>query len=88
MKKLVLVDRDRWIVMCALEKHVSDAYAPYVDAEGEHRYCACGNYIDPQLTRGKKCMPHVYHMRRVAVSIALAVFTCAIAWLGGNLLYS
>ncbi len=87
MKKLVLVDRDRWIVMCALEKHVSDAYAPYVDAEGEHRYCACGNYIDPQLTRGKKCMPHVYHMRRVAVSIALAVFTCAFAWLSGNLLY-
>ena len=87
MKKLVLVNRDRWIVMCALEKHVSDAYAPYVDAEGEHSYCACGNYIDPQLTRGKKCMPHVYHMRRVAVSIALAVFTCAIAWLSGNLLY-
>jgi len=87
MKKLVLVDRDRWIVMLAVERQVNETYARLSDGI-VHAYCKCGNFIDPELVRGKRCMSCVYHMRRVAVSIALAVFTCAFTWLGANLLYS
>ena len=86
MKKVVLVDRDRWLVMLALEQQVDEAYAPYCDGI-VHAYCKCGNFIDPKLTRGKKCMSCVFHRRRVVVSILLGLLVGAVALMGGHLIH-
>lgn len=83
--RLVLVDKNEYIAMCAAHEHWADEQRVWTNYSSEDAYCKCGGYISDAVRT--KCMDCIYRIRRVVVSIALAVFTCAFAWLGGNLLY-
>jgi len=88
LRRLVLVNKHEQIVKDFLYEKSFEGYSGF---DVGHAYCKCGGFVGEvdftQRFHAKRCMECVYHIRRVAVSIALAVFTCAFAWLGGNLLY-
>ena len=83
--RLVLVDKNEYLAMCAAHEHWADEQEVYSKYFGEDAYCKCGGYISDAVRT--KCMDCIYLIRRVVVSIALATFTCAFALFIGNLIH-
>jgi hypothetical protein len=88
MRKLVVVDKNKWIAMCVSYEQDMAYYRSLGYAEETHAYCKCGNYIDFEVVRSHKCMPCIYRVRRVVVSVLLGLFVFGVALLGGHLLHS
>jgi len=88
MKKLVIVDKNRWIAMNIAHEQDIAYYRSLGCVEETHTYCKCGNYIGFEVVRSRRCMSCVYHVRRVVFSVLLGLFVFGVALLGGHLLHS